>query len=224
MAELEQVYKGRYAQEYDQRREVQPNWQIEQATIVRELARVQPGESILDIAAGTGRWLEALKDRRAEVTLVDVSDDMLQKARERADSIGFPVTTRVGDALSMNAFPPCDWMVSTRFFNWVPLADVERVLEKAAQAGARGFIFSIRFLKRDRGTPSLAWRLRKLRSTVRNSLGIGKKATYHLHKEQDVRDMLSRQGLSIADETVIVESTDRRKVCFTLTRNTSQAG
>jgi ubiquinone/menaquinone biosynthesis C-methylase UbiE len=223
MAELEKVYKGRYAQEYDQRREIQPNWQIEQATIVRELGRVQPGERVLDVAAGTGRWLEALKDRRAEVTLVDVSDDMLQKARERADSIGFAVSMQVGNALAMATLPSCDWMISTRFFNWVPLTDVERVLEKAARAGARGYIFSIRFLDRDRRAPSLSWRLRELRSTVRNAVGIGKKATYHLHKEQDVRDMLSRQGLSIAGETVLVDSGERKKVCFTLIRDPAPA-
>lgn len=215
MADLTQVYTGRYAEEYDKNRNKQKNWHIEQAIVSEELANTDEGERVLDIAAGTGRWIDALKRRRVHATLIDVSDDMLRVARDRAAAADFPITTIVGNALTIESLPPSDWLVSTRFFNWIPLEEVERILEKAIAAGVGRFVFSIRYRKSGRGRFGWLRSWRRIRSAVRTTLGFGRKATYHLHEEERVRAMLARVGLSIVKESVIVEDPDRRKVCMT---------
>ncbi|KAA3658712.1 MAG: class I SAM-dependent methyltransferase [Calditrichaeota bacterium] len=49
------------------------------------------GHSILDIACGTGRHLQAFAQLGAEVTGIDISDTMLMQARRRFDKVQLPV-------------------------------------------------------------------------------------------------------------------------------------
>jgi len=49
---------------------------------------VKPGETILDLACGTGTYTYALLRRGFDVVGVDASPDMLQIAREKAEALG----------------------------------------------------------------------------------------------------------------------------------------
>ena len=58
----------------------------------------QPGERILDLSTGTG-WTSRLVARRgASVIGADIATDLLNAAREKADSEGLPITYQIGDA------------------------------------------------------------------------------------------------------------------------------
>jgi SAM-dependent methyltransferase len=58
----------------------------------------QPGERILDLSTGTG-WTSRLVARRgASVIGADIATDLLEAAREKADSEGLPITYQIGDA------------------------------------------------------------------------------------------------------------------------------
>src|SRR5688572_10049961 len=58
----------------------------------------QPGERILDLSTGTG-WTSRIVARRgATVIGADIATNLLEAAREKADSEGLPITYQIGDA------------------------------------------------------------------------------------------------------------------------------
>ena len=60
--------------------------------------RPRPGERVLDLATGTG-WASRLVARRgATVIGVDLGEDLIRSARERARAAGLDIEYRVGDA------------------------------------------------------------------------------------------------------------------------------
>ncbi|MBI4725363.1 MAG: methyltransferase domain-containing protein [Rhodomicrobium sp.] len=58
----------------------------------------KPGETILDLATGTGRTSRLLAKRGANVTGADIADDLLEVAIEQARSEGLTIDYRTGDA------------------------------------------------------------------------------------------------------------------------------
>ncbi len=74
----------------------------------------QPGETILDLATGTG-WTSRIVARRgAHVTGLDLGTDLIEAARERASTEGLDIEYRVGDAEAL-PFPDAsfDAVIST---------------------------------------------------------------------------------------------------------------
>jgi SAM-dependent methyltransferase len=58
----------------------------------------RPGERVLDLATGTGWTSRRVAARGARVVGVDIAEDLLAAARERASAQGLPIDYRVGDA------------------------------------------------------------------------------------------------------------------------------
>jgi ubiquinone/menaquinone biosynthesis C-methylase UbiE len=58
----------------------------------------RPGERILDLATGTGWTSRVVARRGAIVTGVDIAEDLIAAARERAAAEVLPIDYRVGDA------------------------------------------------------------------------------------------------------------------------------
>lgn len=67
------------------------------------VARVRPGERVLDLATGTGVTALAARERGAEVTGVDLTPELLDVARRKAEDEGFRNGIRFceGDAESL---------------------------------------------------------------------------------------------------------------------------
>lgn len=63
------------------------------------VARVRPGEKVLDVATGTGITAVAARERGAQVTGVDLTPQLLDVARQRARDLGYDdIDFREGDA------------------------------------------------------------------------------------------------------------------------------
>jgi SAM-dependent methyltransferase len=58
----------------------------------------RPGERILDLSTGTGWTSRVVARRGATVVGVDIAEDLIEVAREKADAEDLPITYEVGDA------------------------------------------------------------------------------------------------------------------------------
>jgi ubiquinone/menaquinone biosynthesis C-methylase UbiE len=66
-----------------------------------EAVDLEAGWRVLDVAAGNGNAALAAARRNCEVTALDYVDDLLERARRRAEADGLRVETRVADAEDM---------------------------------------------------------------------------------------------------------------------------
>jgi len=134
-AETDDEYVRRYfaadAVTYDQRE----RWRRRMRTLLLDLAAVQPGEAVLDVCTGTGAVAFALAERGAQVTGIDLSLDMLQRAQGRADQ---RVRFLAGDASHL-PFPDGAFAVSTlsMALHCMPAELRPRVLAEMARVSRR---------------------------------------------------------------------------------------
>jgi 2-polyprenyl-3-methyl-5-hydroxy-6-metoxy-1,4-benzoquinol methylase len=212
---IDHVYTGRYAEKYEAQRSTSERWQHEQAVIGPMLAQIRPGETVLDVAAGTGRWLPAYAEAKARPTLLDSSKDMLEQAQAKARSLGVDATIIAQSATASEPFPRADWVVTTRFFNWIPLASVEAVLRKMIATGAHTIFFTISFEPADLPRSEAEEVRRFMRSkNLKSLLRLRRKGVYHLHREADVRALLARLGLAIEHEAPLHQRGGRRTIAL----------
>lgn len=121
-------------------------------------ARVPPGR-VLELGAGTGKNLPYYP-RNAEITAIDISPRMLERAHRRARHLAVAVDLRVADAQEL-PFPDesFDTIVTTFVFCSIPdparaLAEARRVLRPGGQLLMLEHVLSQR--------PILRWLMRKL--------------------------------------------------------------
>lgn len=100
-------------------------------------AQVEPGR-VLELGVGTGKNIPYYPEG-TDVVAIDISDEMLAKARERAASVGSDVTLERADAQAL-PYPDdsFDAVVGTFVFCSIPspelaLAEAERVLRPGGQ-------------------------------------------------------------------------------------------
>ncbi|MFW6448781.1 MAG: class I SAM-dependent methyltransferase [Halobacteriota archaeon] len=113
----------------------------EKVAVLDALGPVE-GRSILDIAAGTGRFSVELAGRGADVVSLDISQAMLGQAREkvRARSVDGSVAFLRGDASAL-PFPDdaFDAVVAMRFFHLVN--EPEAFLEELRRVATETVVF-----------------------------------------------------------------------------------
>lgn len=165
--EVGNVYHGKDALLYDERRVIKLQWHTEMKLMKTYLSLIHP-ETVLDIPVGTGRFLP-LYD--GQVTGVDISYPMLQQARKKARNCDIEYSTVYESIYSYEPVMVFDLVVCVRFLYWAQ--DLE-IIKKLATWG-RSTILSI-------------WLGPE---TIDHS--DGKK----FHKEQDFFDTLREAGLSI---------------------------
>lgn len=213
MKKIDHVYTGNVAEKYDKLRVGSERWARENSAIEPLLSRIPAGSRVLDIAAGTGRWLTLYSALKVRPILVDSSGDMLSIAKAKADELGLETSIIVGSALDATPFPEADWAVTTNFLNWISLRDVEKVLSKVAAAKIPSLTFMITYLPcKLTLRESLGARRKVLKNNFRSWLGVREKGIYHLHNEAEVRAMLARVGIEVAQETKIFLTEGRQNV------------
>lgn len=141
---FERIYLHVYPHRDD--REAESN-----APHILRLVGLRPGQRVLDVACGAGRYARALARRGLLVTGVDLSEDLLDEARERSPGLpGSPTYVR-GDIRRLPFFGQFDAAVSlfTSFGYFEDRADDLAVLGGVHRALVPGGRFLLDFLNAD---------------------------------------------------------------------------
>jgi SAM-dependent methyltransferase len=103
------------------------------------LAGIGPGDAVLDVACGTGNAAIPAARAGATVTGLDLTPDLLEVARHRADQDGLPVEWREGDAEHLPfADASFDVVLSTFGVMFAPRHDVAAdELARVLRSGGR---------------------------------------------------------------------------------------
>lgn len=64
---------------------------------------IKPGDSILDVSGGPGRYSLYFAAKGCDVTLVDLSPNNIEFAKVKAKELGLPLKAKVGDACDIKA-------------------------------------------------------------------------------------------------------------------------
>lgn len=118
-------YVGLRATRYDEKRTQKAATQRDQATVENYLAKMEPGASVLDIPAGTGRFIEFCIAHGLVYTGVDISQDMLEVARSKIPVGVTNADLQVADARSL-PFPDdkFDYAIVVKFIKWLPTIEI----------------------------------------------------------------------------------------------------
>jgi ubiquinone/menaquinone biosynthesis C-methylase UbiE len=98
---------------------------------VLELARVEPGEDVLEVASGTGVQLARLAraNRGGRTVGVEISDGMLAQAERRVAGAGLAVELRKASALELPlGADSFDLVVNSYMLDLLPRDDIPRAL------------------------------------------------------------------------------------------------
>jgi ubiquinone/menaquinone biosynthesis C-methylase UbiE len=137
-------YRGDAAHKYDADREQTAKWGLEQAAVESILSALPPMLSVVDVPVGTGRFVELYQKLGMRATGIDVSPDMLARAREKADRAQASITLQEGDIRAIDAPDGAfDAAVCIRFLNWVDLDGVRGVLNELTRVADRYLVVSI---------------------------------------------------------------------------------
>lgn len=134
-------YYGKRALQYDLDREHQPSWTREYLAVEELLSDVGERASVLDVPAGSGRFFPIYKSKGMRVTAFDISEDMLEVARERAGAESLEEVAFVGgDARKMGfSNDSFDYVVCFRFLqSIVSYRDAQLVIAEIARV-CKGF-------------------------------------------------------------------------------------
>jgi len=103
------AYYARRAAEYE-RIYARPERQADLALLKTRIGKLSAGRRVLELACGTGYWTEVMAAGAAQVSAIDINDEVLQIARTKnfppgraqfitGDCYAPPVTDRIHDAL-----------------------------------------------------------------------------------------------------------------------------
>lgn len=178
-------YRGIAAQNYEKSRHG-PLWEKEYETVRAIADTWEPGETVLDVPVGTGRFLPIYEAAGVEVHGVDVSPDMLAEAKKKDTS----ATLQVGDVFDLPfADDTFDHAVCIRLLNWMDLAEVGQALREMARVTTGTLYVSVTVLI---GPP---------RSSVARII----------HKPEAWADTVEAAGLEVLDTNVLWE---HRSHCY----------
>jgi ubiquinone/menaquinone biosynthesis C-methylase UbiE len=203
---LSKRYHGDRADQYDRDREQTAKWELEQSAVASLLSSLPRPFSLVDIPVGTGRFVELYKQLGLDATGIDVSSDMLAKARAKAELAGAGITLKEGDVRAISA-PDGTFHVAlcVRFLNWIDITGVRAVLRELARVSDRYVLVSISYfvpfreaeLTSAKGLRALAGQLaRRFKTQVTRS---ARKRRIIFHEERDVKAAIADAGLRIAE-------------------------
>ena len=124
------LYKA-WAPLYDESVSIGIPYKVEEGVLI-DIVNPKPGERILDVGCGTGRTIEKLISSGAEITGIDLSEEMLGIAKKKFPRISF-INANIEDPLP---FPDGSFhkIISSLTFQFIadirePLGELYRVLK-----------------------------------------------------------------------------------------------
>lgn len=216
------AYRGEVAANYDRDRVGEPIWQREQAWVQAWSRRIPAGATVLDIPAGTGRFVEVFCARGARVQAIDISEDMLIALRARPVPEGATLAVAQGDAEALECGDRSfDFVICWRLMHLLPPAAAERVVAELARV-SRGEI-ALEVLGVDLGGPWGA-AARAFRRRVRALLGVRARAggkpwshiTNYSHREAELIALFDRCGLRVESVETLADYDGRPARIYSL--------
>lgn len=223
------AYYGEIASRYDEQRVTEPIWNVEQEFVSGWVRTLAPGATILDLPAGTGRFLRVFLERGLKVQARDISTDMLAEIHRRFAPLPAEVDVRVGDAEQLDLpSDAVDFVISWRFFHLIPLDVLGRVLSEFRRV-CRGTVVVQVFGVRPVGWRRTVWQSfkdwarpawRRLRPVdPRTAATPWAHITSYPHHEEDLMQAFGRAGLSVQDaRTLVMQDGLANRVYFLIRR------
>lgn len=145
---LKQQYRGDTAARYEDERKTSEKWNNEQRAVERYLrdidSNVDAALEILDIPVGTGRFFDIYRELDVDVLGADVSEDMIEEARENTSEDDRIALTR-GDIFQLETLDiEPDIVVCVRLMNWLELDDLTDAIRNMADTDTEFAIVSVR--------------------------------------------------------------------------------
>ncbi|MBB4303853.1 SAM-dependent methyltransferase [Rhodobium orientis] len=209
-AKIEDRYYGSVVSEYDQARAKTERWWLEDAA-VRKYLENHKNASVLDLPVGTGRFMSAYKALEMKLNAVDVSDAMLNRAREFAQELDYQDGTfATGDALKPQ--PPefeSDVGVCMRFLNWLARPNAEMAFMNIAAASKRAMIFGVTYIDESKFEGKERARIEKNLANAHTKPVAEGLPPNGAHSMVLLREWIEKAGFEIRDETLIFETKNR---------------
>lgn len=152
MVSIEQTsrkYRGRKAATYEEVRQRQERWAIENEAVRRYLTELRP-RSVLDCPVGTGRFFGVYRELNVQtIHGVDTSEEMLALARKKKMRWGILNRDRVvleqGDASNLRwGRDTMDVAVCVRFLDLIDEEAMRRVMREMSRVARRAVVLTIR--------------------------------------------------------------------------------
>jgi ubiquinone/menaquinone biosynthesis C-methylase UbiE len=143
--ELAIAYRGDKAVTYDSKRTLSKKWQLEQDVVHRILESMPHGITLIDVPVGTGRFVELYQELGIAASGVDISDDMIARAREKAKALGAKINLYQGSIFKIPAADGSfDCALCIRLLNWLSPTDIELALRELSRVSNKFIVVGIR--------------------------------------------------------------------------------
>jgi ubiquinone/menaquinone biosynthesis C-methylase UbiE len=215
------AYCGQIATSYEADRVGEPVWNLEQEWMTRWASAVFPGARLLDIPVGTGRFVPIWLKRKAEVSALDISEDMLEVVRGREFGGNPSLVLEKGDAEALpHADASFDFVVCWRLLHLLPDAVARKAVGEFARV-CRG-----RLVVQVFGVIMQPRRLDGLRTWIRRWLPRAKSSEStpwghienYAHSEASLRRMFEESGLRLLNAETLAEYGGRPVRIYVLER------
>ena len=148
--ELANTYIGDKAETYDSKRTSSKKWRHEQNVVHRVLRSLPHGCTLIDVPVGTGRFIELYRELGIVASGVDISNDMIARATEKAETLGFEIDLHQGSIFEIPAANRSfDCALCIRLLNWLNLADVELALRELSRVSNKFIVVGVRMKSDD---------------------------------------------------------------------------
>jgi ubiquinone/menaquinone biosynthesis C-methylase UbiE len=138
-------YFGDVAKGYDQKREADPKWVIEQRIITGMMSDLPPDTIVLDCPVGTGRFLPFYIDKDFQILGMDKSVDMLKEAAKKVDPKRARGELRIGDVRNTGLPDKCvDVAVNCRITRWLSPEDCQQMFREMQRVASKRIIWTAR--------------------------------------------------------------------------------
>lgn len=212
---IREKYTGEVAETYEERRQDSKQWRNEQQAVdlLLHKAITSKTETLLDIPVGTGRFFDLYAQYPVDVVGMDVSDDMLDRAREKCGESQSQITVETGDILDGSTLTTdADIVVCIRLCNWLTLAEIATALENLGELDPTHIIVGIRTTPQvDNGLLKKGWLLqyeivhRIIHRRWSNANRI------NIHEEQAWQEILDSCGYTVENRVLVDTGLSGRK-------------
>jgi demethylmenaquinone methyltransferase/2-methoxy-6-polyprenyl-1,4-benzoquinol methylase len=134
------AYYAKRAAEYE-RIYTKPERQADLATLRARLGRLFAGRRVLELACGTGYWTDVFAAQAAQVTALDLNEEVLEIARTKTNAVKVQFVR--GSAYEIPEFGRThDALFAGHWWSHVPLDGLDEFVETATRAVAPGALMA----------------------------------------------------------------------------------